>query len=127
MQKMMKPDKLQVLALKVEQAEHLLIKNGLHYRGTEPEAMEEQKIAALAFLRILQRQIKEGELNVSAQEHMENFVAAIAKLEPQDREPAFRCVASCNACLSETSSFTEKALCGVALVICFSKEVIPLA
>ncbi|MCU7873672.1 MAG: hypothetical protein KZQ91_13105 [Candidatus Thiodiazotropha sp. (ex Lucinoma borealis)] len=111
----------------VEEAEHLLIRGTSHRRSITEESDAQTKMAALKLLRAAKSQAMSEEITYSLERELKEFVNTFDSLPPQEREPAFKCVESYKACAAEASTLVEKALCGVALTICFAKEVIPLA
>ena len=119
-------EKLERIVLLTKEAEHLLITSGLHRRTFE-EADEAQKRATIDFLRSARDQASKGELQPSIQEKVEVMVNSYESLPPSEREPAFKCVSSYQACKEEARSVEDKVLCAIALAVCFAKEVVPLA
>lgn len=112
-----------------KETEELLIIGGTHRRSIEEDLDTDvaQTMATIEFLREARRQASEGELLPSIESKIEYMVNSYGSLPISEREPAFRCVNSYQACKAEAKSRADKVLCGIALAICFAKEVIPLA
>ena len=110
-----------------QKAEQILLTSSVRYRALGDEPDVPTKISALNFLRSLQAQAAAEDATHSIEEQLQVVIDTFDSLPPQEREPSFRCVASNNACMAEAQTWVDKALCGVALIICLAKEVIPLA
>ena len=109
-------------------AQKLLITGSIQYRSKDKaEAREYQKHLTLEFIKAAKSEAVNEKLSTSLIEKLDKMEASYNKLPVSDRELSFKCVASYKACKADAASLEDKVLCGIALAICFAKEVIPLA
>lgn len=119
--------KLEKISQMAIEAEQLLFRNSTFTRSEGQEPLESQKAATFKFLKTVQTQVADGKLEISVLEKMEVMNKSIADIPVKDREQSFKCVASYKACKADANTIEDKILCGVALAICFAKEIIPRA
>lgn len=86
-----------------------------------------QKNLTSKYAHTVKSQAIAGQLSPSIESQTDELAQSYELLQSSGREPAFKCVSSYKACKSEANSIEDKVLCGLALAICFAKEVVPLA
>ena len=117
-------DKMMLIVKAAEDAQHILITGSpLNRSAGEPQGL--QKKLTYDFLRAAKNQASERELQPSIENQLDEMAASYVKL-PQ-KEPAFRCVENYKSCKASATTIEDRVLCGIALAICFTKEVVPLA
>lgn len=107
------------------EAEQLLLKNTIFRRSLEHNDAWKREL--LIFVKQVQKQAAEKQFTAEIGHKADALLSLDKHMPPEAREPSFRCVASHKACMAEANTVSEKILCGLALIICLAKEVIPLA
>lgn len=110
-----------------EEAENLLLTSGVRRKSLDAETDREQLKATLQYIRAVQNEALTGDFTSITESREKVMVDSYDALPPSEREPAFKCVTSYKACKSDAKTIEDKVLCGLALAICFAKEVVPLA
>lgn len=101
------------------------------------KAFEPDETSQLDLLKNKHEKIKYHIENIEAQTTLGSFEKAVHEAEAiekeiidvpnSEREIAFKCVSSYKACKAEENGTEDRVLCGIALAICWAKEVVPLA
>ena len=115
----------ELVAQVASEAEQLLLKNTIFRRSLEHDDAWKREL--LIFVKQVQKQAAEKQFTAEIGAKADALLMLKNNMPPETREPAFRCVASHKTCMAEANTISEKLLCGLALVICLAKEVIPLA
>lgn len=119
--------KLKKIVLMSEEAQRLLLRESNSGSTEMLDPLKSQKHTTLQFVKTVHNQASNGKLLPIALDKMAAMDKSMDELSVEDRAPAFQCVAGYKVCKAEASSTEDKVLCGVALAICFAKEIIPLA
>lgn len=106
-----------------------LLDSALREQITTLNITEYDKVAlmreSLFFVNHVEAGAVRNQLSGQLVEKADVIAGNVDKLPVGEREVAFKCVASYHTCKSEAGSIESEILCGIALIICFVKELVP--